>query len=135
MKLLDFNWKPSDQQLRQFGMIFLFFAPLLCWFWTHRLDATLWSLFAGLAIAMVGVVRPRILKPIFVVFSLISFPIGLLMSELALLFLFFAILLPIGIIFRLTKRNTLRMRIDRKSTTYWLPRKNSKKPESYFRQF
>lgn len=134
MKLLAFNWNPTDRQLRQFGFIAWAFIPMICWFWTHQWSSTLYSLLAGFVIALLGTVAPRALKPVFLTLSILTFPIGLVLSELALLFLYFGIFLPIGIVFRITKRDALLLKFDRSSKTYWIATKVTKKPASYFRQ-
>lgn len=134
MKLLDFNWTPTDRQLKQFGCICAAFLPLVAWIWSRSVQVMLGGVGIGMVIAIVGLVIPKFLKPLFVAFSMLTFPIGLALSELSLLFFYFAILVPIGIVFRIQKRDAMKLKVDRKSTSYWELKKQPKSPSSYYRQ-
>ncbi len=59
---------------------------------------------------------------------------GILITNLVLGFVYFFILSPIGIFFKLTKRKSVFQKIDKNSASYWECAKNSP-PERFQRQF
>ena len=134
MKLVELNWAPTDRQLRQFGVISLLALPFLGWLWGASLTLIAWLAAAGAALLLAGLVAPRTLKPIYLAVSLIAIPIGMVIGELVLLLIYFAVFLPIGLVFRLMKRDRLQLRIDRQATTYWQRKKQPAGPASYYHQ-
>ena len=147
MKLIEVNWHPSRSDLRKFGYICLVaFGGIGTWvFFRHSLfgfdlDAeqsrtlatALWALAAGTLAA--SLVAPPILQPLYVLLTAISLPIGFVVSHVLMAFLFYVLLTPIGIFFRLTGRDALTRRFDSQAASYWEPRRQAD-PEQYFRQF
>ena len=134
MKLVEINWSPTDRQLRQFGALAAVFLPGLTWLWGGSRTTIGWLLALGLAAAAVGWIRPRTLKPVFVGMTLAAIPIGVVVGELAMLAIYFAVFLPIGLVFRLMGRDNLRLKRERNATTYWLSKRQSAGVGSYYRQ-
>src|SRR5579872_4757848 len=143
MKLIDVNWNPTDRQLRQFGVACLIFLPLIGWLTTgkpHTLEAANLPVLCGLAtfgllLVVIAVIKPRLIKPLFLAASVAAMPIGLVVGELVLLLVFFGIFLPIGLIFRLIGRDALQRRLDRNAQSYWQPKAQPRDAGSYYRQF
>jgi ABC-type Fe3+ transport system permease subunit len=144
MSLIEIPWNPPPRQLRQFGVCGLIALPLLGWIIVHRANSThgqtfQWMVFsgfvsAGIVMGIFAWLMPRALKPLFLGLSLITLPIGLVISELAMLILYFVVLTPMALIFRLTGRDALQRRYDRAADSYWAPRNEPYQPERYFRQ-
>ncbi len=135
MKLVEINWTPSSKQLRQFGLLCLVALPLIGWLWTKDGTVVFWLVGLGFGLALVGLVLPNALKPLFIGLMLIAFPIGLVVSELVMLLIYFGVFLPIGLCFKLMKRDALKRSIIPESETYW-ERKNAPKDASrYYRQW
>ncbi|MSR57253.1 MAG: hypothetical protein EXS05_06245 [Planctomycetaceae bacterium] len=135
MKLVEINWNPAPRQLRQFGLIALAVLPAAGWFWSGGNQTVTFALGAvGLVLALLAVVSPRALRPVFVALTIVAFPIGIVVSELALLLIFFGIFLPIGIAFRLARRDGLQLKLDRTRGSYWRPKKQSTGAAGYYRQ-
>ena len=134
MKLVEVNWNPSKRQLRQFAAICLFALPLLGWIWGGSWTTIGWLAAAGCAIGFVGALAPVANKPLFIALTLITLPIGMVVGELTLLLVFFGILLPLGLYFRLIKRDALQLKLDRTCLTYWQPKKSPSGLASYYRQ-
>ena len=138
------DWNPPDRQLRQFGWISLLALPLLAWWFTGRPFKTGWTqtneiaigiafvigaVFAGLA-----VVKPQLLKWVFIGLCVVGLPIGVVVGEILFAVVFFVVITPVALVFKLIGRDALERRIDKNATTYWKPRKQPSGPESYFRQ-
>jgi len=132
MKLVEMNWNPTDRQLRQFGAVAWIAIPVLGWFWGAGLATLLVLAGAGAAVALLAWVFPAVLKPGFVGLSVAALPIGMAVSELALLCVYCLLFVPMGLCFRLIGRDALRLRFDRRAATYWEPKQQPSGPESYF---
>jgi hypothetical protein len=135
MALIEPNWNPTSRQLRQFGALCQVLLPLLAWLWSGSMLVIAAFAGIGLFIAIVAVVYPKGVLPCYVALMLVAAPIGMIVGEGALFFIYMAVFLPIGIIFRLTSRDRLRLKIDRRVNSYWQPKCPPKSIASYYRQF
>ena len=146
-KMVEINWQPDDRTLRQFGWIalvgFLLIALLA---WNEWLvfsvglgsaRTTVAYAFAGLGMlsAVFSLVAPKANKPIFLGLTLLSYPIGFVLSYVIMGFLFFGLITPVGLLFRLIGKDPLNRRFDRSAPTYWSDPRPRRGKESYFRQF
>jgi hypothetical protein len=130
--LVSLQLRPSRRQLRQFGWIAALGFPLLAY-----VLETGGSLFLGLGLLSLvfSLVWPPGNRPLFVLMSLAAYPIGFVVSHVALAILFFFVLTPVGLLFRLLGRDPLTRRFEPERPSYWvdLPKVVDKK--EYFRQF
>lgn len=132
----DIPRNPTTKTLRQFGLLcLLFFGIAGGWRLAH--GATVWG---GVFLALAGVggvlglVRPRALRWVFVGWMIAVFPIGWVVSHVLLGVIFFALFTPIAIVFRLIGRDPLRLRTT-DAETHWLPKPPPPGPESYYHQY
>ncbi len=135
MKLVEVNWTPTPKQLRQFGLMCLVALPFLGWMWSASSGVMTWLIGIGVGLALVGLAIPMALKPIFIGLMLIALPIGMVVSELVMVLIYFGVFLPIGICFKLVKRDALKRSLDPQGETYWEPKKAAKNAASYYRQW
>ncbi len=156
MKLIEMNWQPARRQLRQFGLISLVALPLLGWIFTSetRLGAWLFSLGKtplvwdagnlpvisvlgglGLLLGVAGLLKPSLLRPVFVGVSLLAFPIGLVVSFLVVMLIFYGVFTPVSLLFRLMGRDALERGIDRNCRSYWQEKKQPSSVKRYYNQF
>ena len=112
----------------------MFALPLIGWIWNA--NAQLIAILAGLGIgvAIVGMLLPRTLKPVFLSLMLVTAPIGMALGEVAMLVIYFGVFLPIGLVFRLMRRDALRLRMERGASTFWRPKEQPRNAGSYYRQ-
>ena len=134
MKLIDANWKPTDRQLRQFGVICLIALPLVGYMWGAGTLVIGILAAVGLILAVTGIVVPRAVKPVFLALMIITVPIGIVIGELAMLLIYFGVFLPMGLVFRLLKRDALQRKFDRHATTYWQAKSQPTSAARYYRQ-
>lgn len=146
-KLVHIDLSPDEATLRQFGWIGLVgFAGLaaLAWFellvfsvglgsWREPVSYGLAGL--GLWCAAAGLLFPRANKPVFVALSIVAYPIGFVLSYVIMAFLFFGMLAPVGLFFRLTGRDVLHRRFEPELDSYWSDPRPRRGKDSYFRQF
>ncbi len=135
MKLVEVNWTPTTKQLRQFGLVCLGALPFLGWLWSAGSTAMVWLTGTGVGLALVGLTFPMALKPVFIGLMLIALPIGMVVSELVMVLIYFGVFLPIGICFKLMKRDALKRSLDSESKSYWELKKPAKSAGSYYRQW
>ena len=134
MAVIDLNWNPSPRQLRQFAALSVVMLPMIGW-----LSGGSWTTISILAaggglLAAVSFVAPALVRPLFLAVSVCTFPIGLILGELALAMIYFGMILPIGILFRLIGRDALQLRIDREAKSYWQAKQQPKNVAGYYRQ-
>ena len=135
MPLVRLNWSPDNRMLRQFGWIACAVGVLLA--------AFVWEGWASVAAAGVAVfsggaslVRPSLNRPLFLGLSIVTYPIGLVVSTVVLVVLFYLVVTPIGLLLRVFRHDPLTRRFDRERTSsYWSPARPARPNEDYFRQY
>ena len=136
MKLVEMIWRPTDRQLRQFGIIGLFAIPLAAWLFTGgNLEVVGIAAAVGAVMALVGWFLPQALRFPFVALCLIAFPIGLVISEVLLVLIYLLAFLPIGLARQLFAQDPMQRKIDGGATSYWQEKKQPEGPASYLRQW
>lgn len=138
MAVLDVNWKPSPKQLRQFALLLaaLLAAAALWLYW--KSPGTRWAAAALLAAAVAGgtgLVRPALMRPVYVVWMAAVFPIGWTVSHLLLAAIYYLVITPIGVIMRVCGYDPMQRRYDRNAKTYWKRRENQDDTKRYFKQY
>jgi hypothetical protein len=138
MRWPDVPWNPPQRQLRQFaGLWLLFFGGLGCWQELVRDNTVAALLLAILALTVgpLGLWKPQAVRPIFVGWMILAFPIGWVVSHVVLAFIFYAVFTPVGLLFRLIGRDALQLRRRPELESYWLPKPAAADVRDYFRQF
>jgi len=138
MQWSDLPLNPSTRTLRQFaGLWVLFFGGSAVWQYVAHSRTELAFTLGALAVTIgpLGLAFPRAIRPIFVAWLTLAFPIGWVVSRVLLMVLFFVVLTPVGLISRLAGRDLLRLRRPVNATTYWTPKEQPLGIRSYFRQY
>jgi hypothetical protein len=147
MKAITLNLAPGRRELRQFGLIALgaFGALGAMIYWRGGLFGwefgsagvsvafALWGI-GGLS-GLFSLVAPALNRPLYLALSVISYPIGLVLSYVIMAALFYGILMPVGLAFALTGRDSLLRRFEPQTKSYWVRPKLRESRESYFNQF
>jgi hypothetical protein len=133
----DIPRHPTPRTLRQFALLWLLvFGALgsrhLLLTDRPRLGLALIALAVGVGVP--GLIRPRLLRPIFVAWMIAVFPIGWLVSRVFLAALYYGVLTPLGLWFRLRGRDALRRRRP-ESVSHWRDKPAAAGAASYYRQF
>jgi len=140
MHLSDVPWQPSVRVLRQFaGLFVLIFGGLGCReaFVQDRPLIAAGLLVASAIVGTIGIAAPKMLRPLFVGWIVLVFPVGWLVSRLTLLLLFFGLFTPLAIVFRLAGRDPLALRggAGGHDQSLWERRSERQDVRAYFRQF
>ena len=135
MKLIQANWQPTPRQLRQFAGTCLVVLPVLGWLWDVSDNVMIAMAGGGLLIGLVGYALPKSVQPLYLTLMVITTPIGIVLGELAMLTIYFGLFWPMGVVFRLLRRDALQLQLDRAQPTYWQPKPQPQNVTSYYRQF
>lgn len=135
--MISLNWDPTRSVLRQFAALgFLVLAAMAATGYHRGGSPTRVALLAAaaVALALAGWLRPTMLRLPYVLLTLAVRPIGVLMSHLILLILFYGIITPLGLVARLFSRDPLALRWDDRVRSYWRDHPPPRGPSSYLRQ-
>lgn len=136
MLLIRLNTKPSRHDLRVFGILCLVFCAgfgALAWLrGSPRLACALWA--AGGAAGGLALFAPPWLRPVYLAAIYASYPLGLVSSFLLLVFVYYLVLTPLGLMIRLFGHDSLARRFRPGLPTYWKQREGSKPAHSYLHQ-
>ncbi len=128
---------PSARLLRQFaGLWMVFFGGLAAARVWHG-HSDVWAVtLATLAVVVggLGLIKPEAIRLVYSGWMIAAFPIGWTVSQVMLAVLFYAIFTPVGLIFRLIRRDALGLR-RRDVASYWMVKTPAARAEDYFRQF
>ena len=138
MRWSDIEFNPSAKTLRQFaGLWLLFFGGLALWnglarghIWAACVLAVL-----ALAVALVGLIRPEWVRPIYTGWMVLAFPIGWTVSQVMLAVMFFGVFTPVSLVFRAVKKDPLDRTRRPERESYWAPKPMPVDVRGYFKQF
>jgi hypothetical protein len=135
--VIGLNLQPDNRMLRQFGgLCALVFGGAGLWSAaTTGFGARAVILLAvGMGGGFLGLLRPSLLRPVFVGWMVLAFPIGWLVSHLLLGLLFFGVFTPVGLLLRTLGKDSLRLQRGN-ATSSWQDRTQETDLKRYFRQY
>ena len=147
MSMIEIDFRPDEKTLRQFGWIALGGFGLLAalsWFellvfsfglGEARLPVTVAFAAIGCMAALFSLVAPKANRPIYVTLAVIALPIGFVLSYVIMGTIFYLLITPVGLVFLLTRRDSLRRSFPSRSESCWVDAPPAKQRERYFRQF
>jgi hypothetical protein len=129
----------SERTLRSFAALcFGVFGALFCLSWyRHSGEATLagWiSLGVAVLVGVPGLIKPSLVRPVFLAAITATHPIGRVMNVLLLGGLYYGLVTPLALVFRLAGRDVLR-RQRPSGTTYWIAKDQVRDVSRYLRQY
>jgi hypothetical protein len=137
--MMDINWRPDKNDLRKFGDISLamFLVIGLVMHWLDRVSAetALYIATAGLVIYVISRTVVWGVKPVYLAAYGLTYPLGWVISHLILGLIYYVVVTPIGLIFRLMGRDLLHRRYDSTAESYWVDHAPAGDVKRYFRQF
>lgn len=136
--MIDLNLNPNRKELRQFSIALIVATGLVGGLLWWKLGPNPWSqgLWIGGPIAgAIGLAIPIAIKPLFIVLSIVAFPIGIVIGTLALAIVYYLMITPIGLVFRLVGRDSMSRRFDPSASSYWIPRSVRQGSARHFQQF
>ena len=144
MSLITIDWHPDRRKLRQFGLLMLGGCAVLGLVVAWKIDwaslapewnrtTLIWAI--GLVFGLLALFRPGWLRPAYLVWMGLAFPVGWVLSHLLLGVVFYGVFTMVGLLFRILGRDPLRLRRPQGVTSYWVDRPTQRRAADYFRQF
>ena len=151
---IDVDWNPDNKKLKEFGwvsvigfsVIGFLFLPTVRWLhglggeeavawvgWNWKISQVL--LGVGLVIWVLSLISTKLVRPVYIAWMALAFPIGWTISHIVLGLLYFLMFTPMALVFRLIGRDALERQIDKQADSYWIHRQGSLPSSRYVRQF
>ena len=134
----EISFNPRSRTLRQFAGAWLvgfvgLGADLYHKHGEHRAGLALGAM--GIVIGGLGLLKPAAVRLLFVVCMVLAFPMGWLLSNLMLALMFYGIITPIALVFRIKGRDLLHRKPAPGRASFWIPKQTPRDMRSYFRQY
>jgi hypothetical protein len=131
-------FKPTDRMLRQFAVLWIiFFGAIAARQELHHHRRVLAIMLALLAVTVgpLGMAWPRIIRPVFVGWMALAYPIGWVVSRVVLGIIFYGLFTPVAWVFRLIGRDELVLKSKPTAASYWRPKPGASDHARYLSQF
>lgn len=122
---------------RSFGLVFaavfciVALMPLL-----HGGGARTWALVIAAAFAVTSFAAPAMLAMPNRLWTGLGLLLGKIVSPVVIAILFYGVFTPLGLLMRVLGKDSLKLRLDRAATSYWVPRvPPGPRPDSMTEQF
>jgi len=139
MGLVSLNLKASEKQLRDFGDIALcmcnFIGLMMIWLKGLSMKAFIGFCITGMVIYLLSRISTRLVRPVYMAMTVVTFPIGWLVSHVVMALFYYVIISGVGLVFKLLKRDPLHRSCNPKADSYWLPYQHKSSTKDYFHQF
>lgn len=122
------NKEITTKDLKQFGVALSIILGIFggIHFLKGHVSAYPWFFWIALTILFLGVIVPRFLRPIFIVFTKIAHAIGWFNTRVILVIVYYLVLTPIGLVLKIFGKDILDIKAKENTQTYWKERKNIK---------
>ena len=135
--MIAFDWNPSAGKLRQFAAVAVLFLGTAAAL-THWRGGSWLAQFVSLALAATvgatGALWPSVLRLPYVLLSVVTLPIGIVLSHFILGVLFFGVITPLGVLARLARPDPLEIQLDGRMQSHWKERHRPRDKAGYLRQ-
>ena len=128
----------SPRNLRKFGLVVGgVFGLLAVWFWWRGKAFFPYVLILGVSLVVFGLIWPKLLKQVYVIWMSLALVLGLIVSTALLTILFYLVVTPVGLVARLAGKDFLSQKLDPKANSYWIDRDRSipRRMNDYEQQF
>lgn len=122
------------QKERQFGWLIAWVITAVCIYrYVKAGDIAAYALVVAAGLLIISLVRPSMLAYPLFLWEKLGYYLALVNTVLLLSIIYFLIFLPLSLLFRLTARDLLGIRMNKAKTSYWETRERS--PASLKHQF
>jgi hypothetical protein len=120
---MKLNKNPSPEEVRRFAFVWMFVAAAMAslLFWRHHTVGAkiLWA--ASGVVGISGMAIPSIAKTFYRIWMSLAFAINWIITHLLLGLIFWLVLTPIALLFKVTGRDALRLKkLPSGQESYWL---------------
>lgn len=133
----EINKNPSAKELIKFGATFLGGMAVigaLYFFVLHRepLAKGLWI--AGGVVFLLSFIPP-IARVLYILWMGLGITMGLVTQPIILVVVFLVLITPVGLVFKLIQRDTMKRKLDKGAASYWEEYQETDDPATYVKQF
>ena len=108
---------------RNFGLVFcIVFLIISLWPLIHGEQVRIWSSIISFVFLILGLMNSKLLTPLNQLWFKFGMILGAIVAPIAMGFVFFLVVTPIGFIMRIMGKDLLKKRYDKKRGTYWIKR-------------
>ena len=121
------HFKVEQGSERGFGLVFatvfliIFLFPLL-----RNGTAHYWALAIAAVFAVIAFTAPHLLKPLNTIWFKFGMLLGAIIAPLVMMIIFFLVVTPIGLLMRLSGKDSLRLKRKGDEKSYWIQRTRDK---------
>lgn len=150
--MLKLNLNPDRRFLRQFAWASLLMMPLFGLLLWWRFGAATWIVVGVGAVGVLVFAVEVLLLPLlseaagrfaeaaiprafYRALAVATVPIGFVVSHVLMALIYYLVVTPIALVFRLMGRDELRLKKDSKAGSYWVDRGPERRPASYFKLY
>jgi hypothetical protein len=133
----ELNRNPTRKDLLSFGLIVaagLGAFGAYSFFRAHRPETALVLWAVGGAVFLLSLIPP-IGRVLYILWMGLGLVIGFFTAPVIMFVLYALVIVPVGLWFKVTRRDTMRRQLDRGAKSYWEDYPGSDDPASYIRQF
>jgi hypothetical protein len=141
--MIKVDFKPGARTLRQFSWLAVVGLPLIAFLvlrlfsafsWTH--PAMLGAIGLGaLQVALFAIGVTVLTHWVYVGLMVVAMPIGFVISHVLIAAIYYLVITPIALAFRLMGRDVIGKKLDPKAATYWHDRGAPRPAASYFKLY
>jgi hypothetical protein len=131
------NIKSDKSEWKKFGMTMGIILAIIGFYLIWKKNDYYYHLLSfAAAFFITGFLLPSLLKPVYKAWMSLSVIMGFIMTKVIMIFIFYLILTPLGLIAAITGKKFLDMKIDKNAKSYWMAREQTQKIKTdYERQF
>jgi hypothetical protein len=136
-RLVDRSEKVTDATVRKFGLVVLvgFAAIGAIARWRLHPQTALGFWIAGGAIAAAALAAPRAVRPFRDAWMRGAAVLGRINTTILITAFYVVAVVPLGLLFKLLGRDSMRRGLDRGAKSYWEPKELAREPRRYFDQY
>lgn len=113
----------NNQEFRKFGLtIGIFLVALSIFLLWRGVDSYLYIFSIGLFLTLFGLVKPKFLRPIYILWMMFALILAHIITRVILTIIFIILFTPIGLILRFLRKDILNEKYDRHTESYWIKR-------------
>lgn len=141
----EINWKPDKAEIKKFGLtVFVGFVLISIIImlgehfgikkFSNALDLSIYLLLAGIIIFVLSYLAAPAGRPVYLLWFFVAACIGIVVSNLILIFFYYLIFSPLGLLMRLSGRDPLKLK-KASQISNWDDCKRKIDLKRYYRQY
>ncbi len=136
--MIDLDINPDCKKLRSFAWVSTFVFAVVA-FMLHRDESGKWIQIVAASFAcysfFCAMISPGLVRPLYVILTVLAFPIGWISSNIILMLLYYGMILPVGVLLRFFGKDPVDKRFKDGAISSWVPKKQDLDRKRYYNQY